>query len=296
TATFRGRWVQWDGVDSIKTTTVDTESVADTFQYNGHSALGVWTAHHMTGDSVSDTSYVDTFYNNAPWLMGRLHMGDSVVDAYLARTPFTIGDKWSLGTEGKYTDDFDGDGSPDSILVRVDTIFVEDTETVIVPAGSFQAYRLRREASALVFYSSLPMVDSATLTGTTYFWWSPGNWGVKDTSHNETVVYIFGTPYTITEDEWRELTSLVGVEEVGRQKPVSLISSSVSPDKFLLSRPESGLLEVSMYDPAGRLAMRCSSDKGSRMILDASALRPGVYFMRARLDGTEVMAEKVVKR
>ncbi len=297
TATFHGGWVQWDGSDSIKAATVDTESVADTFQYSGYPALGVWTATHMTGDTIADTSYVDTFYNDPPWLRGRAHLFvDNVVDAYYARTPFVIGDKWSLGTEGKYANDFDGDGLPDSIEIKADTFFVEDTETVNVPAGTFQSYRLRRESSAFVFYFSLPMVDSATMTGTSYIWWSPGNWGVKDTSHNEIVVYIFGTPYPITQDDWRELITLEAVEERASLKPVSLVSASVSRGIFLLSRPESGLLEVSVYDPAGRLAMKTSTDKGSRMVVNTGAMTPGVYFLRARLDGREVMAEKVVKR
>ncbi|MEO0141641.1 MAG: T9SS type A sorting domain-containing protein [candidate division WOR-3 bacterium] len=297
TAAFQGGWVQWDGTDSVNATTVDTESVANTFNYNGYEALSVWTAKHMTGDTALDTSYVDTFYNDPPWLRERLHITENnVVDAYIFRTPFVIGDKWSLGTEGKYTNDFDGDGQPDSILIRADTIFVEDTDTITVPAGTFYTYRLRREASALVFYFSLPMVDSATMTGKTHLWWSPGNWGVKDTSHNEIVVYVFGTPYTVTQDEWRELTSLVGVEESNRNKSVRLISPSVSPGMFWLARPERGLLEVSLYDPSGRLAMRVTSDGGTEMAVNAEALSPGVYFMRARLDGTAVLKEKIVKK
>jgi len=64
----------------------------------------------------------------------------------------------------------------------------------------------------------------------------------------------------------------------------------------VLSRPESGLLEVSVYDPAGRLAMRASTHKGSRMTLNAETLAPGVYFLRASLEGREVMAEKVIKK
>jgi len=297
TATFQGGWVRWDGADSMDAVTVDTESVADTFQYSGYGALGVWTANHMTGDTIADTSYVDTFYNDPPWLMGRAHLfGNITVDAYYAKTPFVIGDKWSTGTEGKYTEDLDGDAIPDTVEIMADTFFVEDTETVIVPAGSFQTYRLRREMLADAFYMSSPMVDSAIIDVTARIWWSPGNWMVKDTSHNDMVIYIFGTPYPVTEDDWRELVTLQAVEERASAKPVGLISASVSRGIFLLSRPESGLLEVSVYDPAGRLAMKTSTDKGSRMMVNTGALTPGVYFLRASLDGREVMAEKVVKK
>ncbi len=297
TATFQGGWVRWDGADSMDAATVDTESVADTFQYSGYAALGVWTARHMTGDTIADTSYVDTFYNDPPWLRGRAHLfGDIVVDAYYARTPFVVGDKWSTGVEGKYTTDLDGDYMPDSIEILADTLFVEDTQTVIVPAGSFQTYRLRREMFADAFYMSSPMVDSATIDVTAYLWWSPGNWMVKDTSHSDLVIYIFGTPYPLTEDDWRVLVTLQAVEERASAKPVSLVSANVSRDVFLLSRPETGLLEVSVYDPAGRLAMKRSSDKGLRMIVNTWNLTPGVYFMRASLDGREVLAEKVVKK
>lgn len=297
TATFQGGWVRWDGADSMNAATVDTESVADTFTYNTYEALGVWTAHHMTGDTIADTSYVDTFYNDPPWLVGRAHMfGDIVVDAYYARTPFVIGDKWSVGTEGKYTEDLDGDGMPDTVEIRADTFFVEDTETIIVPAGSFQTYRLRREMVAAAIYMSIPMVDSVNISVTVHLWCSPGNWMVKDTSHNDMVIYIFGTPYPVTEDDWRELVTLQAVDEKSSAKPVALISTNISRGIFLLSRPESGLLEVSLYDPAGRLSMKVSTDKGSRMMVNAGTLTPGVYFLMASLDGRGVISEKVVKR
>jgi len=297
TATLRGGWVRWDGADSLDAATVDTESVASIFNYNGYDALGVWTAHHMTGDTFADTSYVDTFYNDPPWLMGRAHLfGDITVDARYARTPFVVGDKWSTGIEGKYTGDLDGDGFLDTIEVRADTFFVEDTQTVIVPAGTFQTYRLRRDMAATAIYMSLPMVDSVNIGVVAYIWWSPGNWLVKDTSHTDVVIYIFGTPYPITEDSWRELVTLQAVEEWASARPVSLISANVSRGVFVLSRPESGLLEVSLYDPAGRLSVKASADKGSRMILNAETLTPGVYFLRASLDGKEVMTEKVIKR
>jgi hypothetical protein len=297
TATFQGGWVRWDGSDSMNAVTVDTESVADTFLYNTYDALGVWTAHHMTGDTIADTSYVDTFFNDASWLRGRFHITDTVVrDAYYARTPFVIGDKWSAGTQGKYVDDLDGDGMPDTMEIRADTFFVEDSETIIVPAGSFQTYRLRRDMVGAAIYLSSPMVDSVNINITAHLWWSPGNWMVKDTSHSDIVITIFGTPYPITEDDWRELFTLQAVEERASVKPVDLVSASVSRGIFLLSRPESGLLEVSVYDPAGRLALKTSTDKGSRMMVNTGALTPGVYFLRASLDGREVMAEKVVKR
>jgi len=297
TATFRGEWVRWDGADSMRAATVDTESVADTFTYNTYEALGVWTAHHMRGDTNADTSYIDTFYNNPPWLMGKARLfGNIVVEARYARTPFVVGDKWSVGTEGKYTDDFDGDGLRDTVEIRADTMFVEDTETVTVPAGSFQTYRLRRDLTASGFYMSSPMVDSVTVDITAWLWWSPGNWLAKDTSHNDMVIYIFGTPYPITKDSWRELVTLEGVDEGTSARPVRLLSATVSRGVFVLSRPESGLLEVSVYDPAGRLAMRASTHKGSRMTLNAKTLAPGVYFLRASLEGREVMAEKVIKK
>jgi len=229
--------------------------------------------------------------------MKRAHITDTIVrnESYM-KVPFSPGSNWSDGLEGTYRDDFDGDGGMDLFELRSEKYFVEDTETVNVPAGTFSTWRLRWEVDAAITESSIPIVDSVVIEVTGYKWWSLGDCIVKDTSHRVATVFIFGNPVLDESWEGRQLVSLTGVDEgQAPEATVGLISANPVRGPLLVSRPAQGRLVLALYDPAGRLALIAQSEGGTEMAIDLGDLAPGVYIARAFLDSRLALAGKIVR-
>jgi len=297
-AVFTGVWFHdsyLGGSDSASV--LDTMSVTDTFTYNGHEAFRILTVRHSSGDTIIDTTFTDSVWNDAPWLMARGRVSDTISrDVFHMRTPFTKGDSWSTGIEGTYRDNFDGYAGLDLMEIRSEIVTVEDSEVVSVPAGSFFTWRLRKETKGCITEPSNPILDSVLFERLLITWWSPGNCVVKDTTHTLATAFILGNPVADETWEQREMISITGIDE-GRPSPgtVKLLSSNLAGSFLRLSRPPVGALEACLYDPSGRLVLSASSQGGSELSIDLGNLEPGVYFLRASLDSRPALSARIVR-
>ncbi len=276
-AVFEGGWVYQDQYQTKQVSVVDTDRVVSSFDYNGNLAFEIYSVEVGTGDSNYTDASTDTVWNDPPFLMAKVYIGpNSKTDASVYKTPFTVGDKWSLGTEGWYYDDFDGDGQPDSLIVRADTMEVVAEETITVPAGTFQCFKLKETLYAVETKSSYGfMIDSVVISAWAYYWWSPGNYLVKDTVHQDVTVYMFGTPYPGTYDAHYELTALTDVKEAPAESAPKLLTP-VAKGVLTLQLPEGSPLVAVIYDPAGR-KLGFWKVKGPVAQIPVSHLPKGLY-------------------
>lgn len=298
-AVFTGAWRHesyMGGTDTARFQ--DTMRVTETFIYNGYEAFRILNSRHTTaGDTIIDTAFTDSAWNNAPWLMARGRVSDTISrDIFHMRTPFTKGDSWSTGIEGQYRDNFDGYAGLDLMEIRSEIVTVEDSEVVSVPAGSFFTWRIRKETKGCITQSSNPVLDSVLFERIVFMWWSPGNCVVKDTTYTLGIAFVLGNEFLDETAERRELISMAGTTE-GSALPgtVKLLSSNPTGSFLRLSRPPLGALEASLYDPVGRLVLSASSAGGSELSVDLSSLSPGVYFLKACLDSRPVLSARIVR-
>ena len=290
TAVSQGSWVQVVMQQTYQGQIVDTEVVSASFDYNGHAAFSLVWAQHLTGDQSQDYSGTDTLWDNTPFLMDRGKVGDTPAELQWLKTPFSVGDKWGTGLEGTYQGEFDGDSSGTDVLeIRSDTIEVVGEEDVTVPAGTFHAFKLKETQTGALTQCSSVLIDSIVYTQVRYFWWSPGNWQVKDTVHQDFTAYVWGSPYPGTYDSYTELVSLTGVKEEAGKGLVKLLGS-VAKGELALSLPSGFRGRISLYDGLGRLVLS-EEVEGPRARLSLKGLRRGVYVL-------EVAGErfKLVKR
>lgn len=297
-AVFTGVWLHdsyMGGSDSVSV--LDTMSVIDAFTYNGHEAFRILNIRRSSGDTIIDTAFTDSVWNDAPWLMARGRVSDTISrDIFHMRTPFSKGDSWSTGIEGTYRDDFDGYAGPDLMEIRSDIVTVEDSEIVSVPAGSFFTWRLRKETKGCITKPSNPVLDSVLFERIVFMWWSPGNCVVKDTTYTLGIAFVLGNEFLDETAEQREMISITGIDE-GPASPgtVKLLSSNPAGSFIRLSRPPAGELEACLYDPVGRLVLSASSASGSELSVDLGDLSSGVYFLRASLDSRPVLSARIVR-
>jgi len=297
-AVFTGRWRHESytgGTDTARFQ--DTMRVTETFTYNGHEAFKILNKRHTTAGTNIDTTFTDSAWNNAPWLMARGRVSDTISrDVFHMRTPFTKGDSWSTGIEGTYRDNFDGYAGNDLLEIRSEIVTVEDSEVVSVPAGTFFTWRLKKDTRVCIKQCSNPVLDSVVAQRVTYMWWSPGNCVVKDTAYTLAVAFVLGNPFPDNTYEKRELISLVGADEAtAPQASVRFLSSNPAGSFLRLSRPTVGALEACLYDPSGRLVLSASSVAGWELSLDLGGLAPGVYFLRASLDSRLALTARVIR-
>ncbi len=297
-AVYAGRWRHnkyTGGTDTARM--VDTMRVTETFTYNGHEAFRILNIRHTTAGATIDTVFTDSAWNDVPWLMARGRVSDTISrDVFHMKTPFTKGSSWSTGIEGNYRDDFDGYPGLDYMEIRSEIVTVEDSEIVNVPAGTFFAWRLKKDTRLCLTQCSNPVLDSVVVQRITYTWWSPGNCVVKDTFATIATAYVMGNPFLDETYESRVLTFLSGVDETPRSSGlVRLLSPNPTPGPVVLSRPNAGILYVEIYDPAGRLVLSGSGNDGSEMALDIGGLPGGTYFLRAVLDYRTALFARIVK-
>ena len=247
--------------------------LGDEFTYQGHRALVITSVDSLHSDSAqpSDTvmSSVDTAYADSPWVRLITDIGiDTSLDLCAYRVPFTVGDRWSTGAEGQYVLDLDDDGNLDTLYILRDTVTVETLETVEVPAGTYDAYKL---VDSTLGFIRLYTGDSGKMGLTRIQWWTPGVGMVRDSA--ELIAYVYYGSYLIPYlFQWRvhELTA-AGVEE-GRGEARALKVLSGAGWLGLLS-PEPA--EVELYSASGRLLRRLRVS-GARRV----ELKPGVYFVK----------------
>jgi|GEM_PF-878849 len=176
-------------------TKVETLLVNQSFTYMGYNAKGIerWAYYDATPSPI----LVDTFYEVGNTLrrlmvMGRKRSSTVKADVREFETPFSVGNRWTLGIAGNtYVADVDGDTNwtvLDTFVITKDSVYVLSMGTISVPAGTFDSVytiRLRLEGRvwSSIVYSRTGNSSAAwsdTFYIDRYVYWRPSVGYVKD--------------------------------------------------------------------------------------------------------------------
>ncbi len=276
-----GRWFEYTGFYSDSTAgdpkreflLFNRTEVGSEFSYQGHRAVVITSTDSLwdTTGSYSDTimSKADTAYSDTPWVRLITDIGiDTALDLAAYKVPLSVGDRWPTGAEGVYQMDVDNDGQIDTVWVLGDTTQVETLETVEVPAGTYQAYKL---ADSTVAFFKLYTGDSGTLNITRIQWWTPWLGMVRDSV--ELVASAYYGAYLIPAIfQWRvhELAAVEVKESQGGFPEIKVILGQKG--LFVVAKKPR---RVAVYSPDGRL-LRALKVQGRAWI----PLKSGVYLLK----------------
>jgi hypothetical protein len=144
---------------------------------------------------------VDTVYEVGDTMrrlivMGRTSSSTIKANVRALVTPFSVGNRWTLGIAGNtYVADIDGDTNwtaLDTFVVTKDSVYVVSMGTISVPAGTFDSVytiRIRLEGRmwSSIVYSQTGSSSAAwsdTFYINQYIYWRPGLGYVKDSVFN----------------------------------------------------------------------------------------------------------------
>jgi len=178
-------------------TKVETLLVNQSFTYMGYNAKGI--ERRVYYDATPSPIYVDTVYEVGDTMRRLIVIGrtsSSTVKASVRAllTPFSVGNRWTLGIAGNtYVADVDGDTNwtvLDTFVVTKDSMYVVSMGTMSVPAGTFDSVytiRLRLEGRvwSSVVYSRTGSSSAAwsdTFYVDQYIYWRPNLGYVKDST------------------------------------------------------------------------------------------------------------------
>ena len=278
----------------------DTTKILEEFTYNGHHALSVYAKDSAHSPDWGDTLMIkgDTVYDSIPWLMLISDIaGDTTVTLRAYRTPFTVGDSWATGLAGKYTWDIDGDLINDTIIVRVDSAYVQAQELKTVPAGSFNSFKIYVKTRASVTWAS-GSADTGQIKTDRYEWWCPDTGMVADSSFTQYIGYYGNIPIPLYY-EWRthNLTDFhIGVAEAPPPRGAFSfrVQSSARGATFFFGLPCEGDGRLSIFDLSGREIdeIPFKGRRGENALVWEG--RPGVYSAVLRFAGRMLKAAFVV--
>ncbi len=278
----------------------DTTKILEEFTYNGHHALSVYVKDSAHSATWGDTLMIkgDTVYDSIPWLMLLSDFsGDTTVTLRAYKTPLTVGESWSTGLAGKYTWDIDGDFTEDTIIIRVDSAYVQAQEVKTVPAGSFSTYKVYVKTRASVTWVS-GSADTGQIRTDRYEWWCVDTGMVADSSFTQYIGYYGNIPIPLYY-EWRthNLTDYyVSVSEKPSSGGAFRFTVQTTPPgaRFIFSLPSDGEGTLSVYDISGR-EIETLAFKGTRgeNSVDWSG-RPGVYSVVLRFSGRMLKSAFVI--
>jgi hypothetical protein len=248
---------------------IETLLVNQSFTYMGYNAKGI--ERRVYYNSTPSPIFVDTVYEVGNTMRRLMVMGrtsSSTVKANVREfvTPFSVGNRWTLGIAGNtYVADIDGDTNwtvLDTFVITKDSVYVVSMGTISVPAGTFDSVytiRLRLEGRAWssVVYSMTGSSSSAwsdTLYRDYYIYWRPHVGYVKDS------VFQYG--------KWHYL--FVNIRVYSWETSVYLIGHR---DEILISKGYIDLSEFGrIYDIKGK---KVAEGKGKIY------LKKGVYFVQS---------------
>jgi hypothetical protein len=176
-------------------TKIETLLVNQRFTYMGYNAKGI--ERRVYYKSAPSSIFVDTFYEvgntmRRLMVMGRKRSSTVKADVREFVTPFSVGNRWTLGIAGKtYVADVDGDTNwttLDTFVVTKDSIYVVSMGTISVPGGTFDSvYTIRLRLEGRVWSSvvrsrtgSSSAAWSDTFYVDQYIYWRPNLGYVKD--------------------------------------------------------------------------------------------------------------------
>jgi len=176
---------------------VETLLVNQSFTYMGYNAKGI--ERRVYYNSTPSPVSVDTVYEVGNTMRRLMVMGrtrSSTVKANVKEfvTPFSVGNRWTLGIAGNtYVADVDGDTNwtvLDTFVVTKDSVYVVGMGTISVPAGTFDSVytirvRLEGRVWSSVVYSRTGSSSAAwsdTFYIDQYIYWRPRFGYVKDSA------------------------------------------------------------------------------------------------------------------
>ncbi len=256
---------------------VETLFVNQSFTYSGYNAKGIEKRTYY--NSTPSPVFVDTVYEVGDTMRRLLVIGrtsSSIVKADVKSlvTPFSVGNRWTLGIAGNtYVADVDGDTNwtyLDTFVVTKDSIYVLSMGSLSVPAGTFDSvYTIKLRIEGRIWSSQVYTQignSSASWTDTLYrdyyIYWRPGLGYIKDSallyakwSFLFVNIRLYSWETSLLEGYWMTL---------GERK--------VEDGSILVSRGSIYLNEFgSIYDISGKIVA-----KGKGRIY----LRKGVYFVK----------------
>ncbi len=254
---------------SVSTATkVETLLVNQSFTYMGYNAKGI--ERRVYYDATPSPIFVDTVYEVGNTMRRLMVMGrtrSSTVKANVREfvTPFSVGNRWTLGIAGKtYVADVDGDTNwttLDTFVVTRDSVYVLSMGTVSVPAGTFDSvYTIRLRLEGRVWSSVV-----YSRTGNSSAAWS-------DTFYIERYIYLrprvgYVKDSVFQYGKWRYL--FVNIRVYFWETSAYLIGHR---DEILISKGYIDLSEFGrIYDIKGK---KVAEGKGKIY------LKKGVYFVQ----------------
>ncbi|MEO0181360.1 MAG: hypothetical protein ABIN54_08650 [candidate division WOR-3 bacterium] len=304
-----GNWYYYEGIfrdslagDPMKDYDLyDTTKILEEFTYNGHHALSVYVKDSAHSDTWGDTLMIkgDTVYDSIPWLMLLTDIGGATTVTLRAyKIPFTVGESWSTGLAGKYAWDIDGDLTPDTVIVRVDSAYVQAQEVKVVPAGSFNCFKIYVKTRASVTWVS-GSTDTGQIKTDRYEWWCVDTGMIADTSFTQYIGYYGNIPIPLYY-EWRThnlVDYYVGVAE-SPKRPSAFSFTVQNTDKgvrFVFGLPTEGEGTLSVYEISGREveSVAFSGVAGENSI--AWSGKPGVYSAVLRFRGRMLKSAFVIR-
>ncbi len=258
---------------------VETLLVNQSFTYMGYNAKGIERRTYY--NSTPSPVLVDTVYEVGDTMRRLMMIGrtsSSIVKADVRSlvTPFSVGNRWTLGIAGNtYVADIDGDTNwtyLDTFVITKDSLYILSMGSLSVPAGTFDSvYTIRLRLEGRIWSSQVyTRINNSseswsdTLYRDYYIYWRPGLGYIKDSSFQygkwsylfvNIRIYFWET--SLLEGYWMTLTE-----------------RKVEDEHILVSRGSIYLQEFgSIYDITGKIVA-----KGKGRIY----LRKGVYFVKIR--------------
>ncbi len=278
----------------------DTTKIVEEFTHNGHHALSVYVKDSAHSPTWGDTLMIkgDTVYDSIPWLMLLTDItSGELITLRAYKTPLVVGESWSTGMAGKYTWDIDGDFTPDTIVVRVDSAYVQVNEVKVVPAGSFNSFKIYIKTRASVTWVSGSADTGQIRTGRDE-WWCVDTGMVADSSFTQYIGYYGNIPIPLYY-EWRTHNLVDYYVGVAEKPPAGgafsfVVQAIPKGARFIFRLPVEGEGTLSVYDISGREieTIAFSGARGENSV-DWTG-KPGVYSVVLRFAGRMLKSAFVI--
>lgn len=284
--TYEGWSVDSSTLEVEVDSTIDTVFVMDTLDYLGSPAFVLKKITKIIGDGSS--SREDTLWEVGNFLYEKFELPwDSSIAVVLYKTPFQVGDTWSLGVTGTYIVELDSppDGIMDTVHVNYDKCEILGIETLTPPIGTVtDVYKIGRIIEFDLWISSSGQGGPFTGFGSDsiYEWVKPGLGTVVDSAELKVTVIVIIFPVTEIIRSYHALSDTGRLTTV-KESPVFTKNSSIiiRNGEILLSFPEREG-EYSLFDVTGRLRGKYFYRGNLNEIWILRNLPRGVYLLTYR--------------
>jgi len=238
-------------------TTIDTVFVMDTLTYLGNPAFILKKITTVVGGGSSTRE--DTLWEEGDFLNGELVMPwDTSISVALYKTPFQVGDTWSLGVIGTYIVELDSppDGIMDTVYIYYDRCKILERDSLNPPLGPVtDVYKIERAIQFDLWISSTAQGGPFNGYGTDslYEWVKPSLGTIIDSSELRVTIIVIIFPVTQVNRSYRVLSDTGRYTNMKESiAPIKNPSIVIRNREIILSFPEEEG-KYSLFDVAGRL-------------------------------------------